>query len=189
MARKAKLLIGLTAFAACQSAAANPIYYDCDTPGAKYSEIKFNQSQPDHRVRGTITPMELRPHDWRPAATVYLESQDKRHTAAVQLVNSEGTILDVAVSVGWNGQITKTVIGQMRNTHSIAFDLYMPSSGQGFAEVGGKRVPLKFSIGPNAKVSVTCSSGHFRFDPLDWDWEQLPGTSPGANNSIPSAPR
>ena len=175
MPLKAKLLIGLAAFVASQAAAAEPIYYDCDTPGGNYSEIKFNQSQSAHRVRGTITPMELRPSaGWLPTATVYVQSQDKRYFASLQLMKN-GKTLDVAVSVGENGQVRKSSLGQIKNKDSISFDLYIPLSGdQAFAEVSGKRVPLGFSLGKNAKVSITCSSGHFRFDPLDWDWQQLP---------------
>jgi hypothetical protein len=175
MALKANYMIGLMVFVLGQAAGAKPIYYDCDTPSGSYSEIRFNQNQTAYRVRGTITAMELRPNaSWRPTATVYVKSQDKRYSADVQLMNNEARTLDLTIGIGENGQYRKTSIGRLRNKGSISFDLYIPTIGQAFAEVSGKKVPLGVNLGTNAQVSITCSSGHFRFDPLDWDWQPLP---------------
>ena len=170
-----KLLIALAILPFGHSAAAEPIYYDCDTPGGKYSEIKVGQADSAHRVRGTITPLALRPaNGWLPTATVFVRSQDKEDFASVQLMGSSGKTLAVTVDVGENGRVRTAEIGRIGVKDGVSFDLYLPASGQAFAEVSGTRIPLGINPGPGATVSVTCSSGHFRFDPLDWDWQPLP---------------
>ena len=155
-----------------QVANTEPIYFDCDTPGGSFSEIKFNQNQSDYRVRGTITPLELNgTARWSPTATVYVMSEDKKYFAAIQLMNNAQKLLYVTVQDAEGGPPREADVGQIKINESVSFDLYLPSSGEAFADVGRRRVPLHVKLGPNAKVSITCSSGHFRFDPLDWNWQ------------------
>jgi hypothetical protein len=158
-----------------QAAAAQPIYYDCDTPGARYSEIKLTQSGADYRVRGMITPMALRPASgWLPTATVYIKSSTANAYIVVQLMNEAGKTLAATVEVGRDGSKRRTNAGQTKVADGVPFDIYLPKGGGGFAELAGKRVPIDADLGPDAKLSITCSSGHFRFDPLDWGWQSLP---------------
>ena len=170
-----KMLIALAALVVSHPAAAEPVYYDCDTPGGKYSEIMLTQAEAAHRVRGTITPMELRAAaDWFPTATVYVQSKDKRDLVSVQLMNRSGKTLAVSVSLVQSGKVRKAELGAIKINQAVAFDIYLPASGEGFVQLAGKKIPVGITLGAGAKVSVTCSSGHFRFDPLDWAWQQLP---------------
>ena len=175
MRSKGKLLIALAASLLGDPAAAEPIYYDCDTPGGKYSEIKFSQADAAHRVRGTITPLELRAAaDWLPTATVYVQSNDKHDLVSVQLMKASGRTLAVSVSIAEKGRVRKAELGAIKINQAVPFDIYLPASGEGFVQLAGKKIPVGITLGAGAKVSVTCSSGHFRFDPLDWAWQQLP---------------
>jgi hypothetical protein len=172
---KWKMLLAVASLSATQAVAAQPIYYDCDTPGAKYSEIKLTQSGSDYRVQGTITPMELRPASgWRPTATVYITSGTSKNYVAVQLMNDTGKTLAAAMELGKDGAKRRADADRARVGAGVSFDIYVPKAGGGFVSLGGKRVPIDVDLGPDAKVSITCSSGHFRFDPLDWSWQPLP---------------
>lgn len=172
MGLASRVLVGFIVAVVGQAGYAEPIEYDCDTPGGNYSEIALNQDGDAHRIRGTITPLELRPtRKWSPAATIYFQSQDERYTAGIQLMNASGKTLDVIVITAEGGQTKKATAGQVRTKDAVPFDLYIPSSGESFAEVLGKRVPLGFSVGANAKLSITCSSGHFSFERLNWGWQ------------------
>ena len=89
-------------------------------------------------------------------------------------MKASGKMFDVSVMTEKDGQTRKDVAGQIRAKDAVSFDLYLPSSGESFAEVLGKRVPLGLNVGANAKLSVTCSSGHFSFENLDWGWQPRP---------------
>ena len=172
MELRRKLLLGMFVAATGSAAHAEPIEFDCDTPGGNYSEITFRQGGTAHRVRAEITPIKLRPSGrWLPAATITVQSQDEQRSAGIQLVNSSGKNLGVVVMADEGGQTKKVEAGQIRAKEGLPFDLYLPSTGSSFVEVLGKRVTLGINVGPNAKVSITCSSGQFRFKDLDWDWQ------------------
>ena len=110
--------------------------------------------------------MELRSTDpWRPAATVFVHSSENKNSAAVRLMNMSGKSLDVAVDVSEGGSKQRTNIGIAKLNSKVPFDIYLPATGDGFADVAGRRVPIKVDVGPKATLSISCSSGHFRFDP------------------------
>ena len=143
-----KRLLALVSALASQSVAAETIYYDCDTPGAKYSAVKLSQSGSNYRVRGTITPMELRSSErWRAAATVFVQSSETKDSAAVRFMNMSGKSLDVVVDVTEGGSKQRTNIGVAKLDGKVSFDIYLPATGEGFADVAGKRVLLRFPSG------------------------------------------
>ena len=51
---------------------------------------------------------------------------------------------------------------------AAAVDLTVPATGEAVATVGAERRSVHIDLGPNAKMSVACSTGEFLFGDLDW---------------------
>lgn len=149
-------------------AIAAPIDYDCDTAAGHFSEISLHQAGPDYRVRGSITPLLRRSHvQYVATATVFIYSADRQRTVAVQIMRGTGSRYEVTTHRVTGGDIGRASLRPVRTGEAVPFELVSTSNGT-FAMVGEQRIDLGPPIGAGARLSITCSTGRFRFSGLDW---------------------
>lgn len=162
---KALLAVGLLACG--QSARAEPIYYDCDAPGGSFSKIEVVQNHSDYRVRGSITPYQVRgTATWLPTANVRIEGQD--NGAGFSISHHDAETFSVSIKLVQEGELREIHLPLTLNLNqSLEFEIVSASDGQSYVSIGG-RLPFQFTIEPGAKIVASCSSGGFKFNQLDW---------------------
>jgi len=151
------------------AAAAAPADYDCDAAPADVFEIaNLDQAGPGYRVRGTITPVQPRSHpDYVATATVYIRSADRRRVAIVQILRGAANRYTVTARRVTQGHSFAAPLAPISTGQSVSFELASTAAGT-YALVSGRRIDLGPPIGAAAHLSVTCSTGRFRFAGLDW---------------------
>lgn len=155
--------------AAGSAAAAAPVNYDCDTGDGNFSELSQVQAGPAYHLRGTITPLRWGAHDrYAPSAQARLENGDRSRSIAVRLVRAPGEPrATFSIEVGSGGSPQTAVLGLVGLNEALPFDVSLAASGDAVVLVGTERRTFHLDLGPNAKVSVVCSTGDFLFGGLD----------------------
>jgi hypothetical protein len=154
-------------FACGQAAIAQPIYYDCDAPGGSFSKIETVQNHTGYRVRGSITPYQLR-HSatWLPTASVRIEGE--RNGAGISVTHRDAEKFSVSIVLEQEGESREIHLPlTLTLNQSLDFEIVSSSDGNGYVSIGGK-LPFQFTIEPGAKIVASCSSGGFKFHQLDW---------------------
>ncbi len=164
------MFIGTVALCTSWSALAAPIRYSCDSAPGFYSEIEQFQPGPQYRIRGSIKPQEARRHSrFVPTATIWLQSDDKKKSAAVQLMNRVGKQFNVTIITKIDGAQLERQVMQVGIEEIVPFDLHFSPSGRSFIRAGTQSFDVAANFGTNARVSITCSTGGFEFPELDWN--------------------
>jgi hypothetical protein len=162
-------------FLATAGAAAPPLSYDCDTNEGSFSQLAQDQPGPAYRVRGTITPLQSRTHErFLPSAQVRLESRDRTHGIAVQLVSlrrDDHFDIVVALGGGTSANRERTPAGTARMNEAVPFDMTVSARGDAVVTVGSERLTFLVDLGPGARLYVICSTGEFDFQNLEWGAE------------------
>lgn len=152
------------------AAAAAPISYDCDTAAGSFSVIEQVQAGPTYHLRGTITPRTWRSdRRWAPSVRIGFGTADDSRRAWITLTRQpDRPGADAGMEVADGGEPGTIALGNVGLNQPIAFDLALSASGDGAVTLGTEHRSFHFNPGPNAKMSVTCSTGEFLFSDLDW---------------------
>lgn len=143
--------------------------FDCDTAAGSFSEIDFSQPGPRYHVSGNVSAKQFRYNGtWIPVANVRIVSADKQSFGGVRLQATTGRGgLELIVQSRVQGRDNSMVVATLRKGELATFSLDV---------VDGKmtiRVADKLFSGPEigagSAVNVTCSSGQFIFQNLNWD--------------------
>lgn len=155
--------------AAQGAAAAAPVAYDCDTGDGHFSELSQVQAGPAYHVRGTITPLRWgADRQYAPSAQARLENGDRSRSIAVRLVRAPGVPrANASIEVEGGGSPQPLVLAWVALNEALPFEISLSASGEGAVLVGTERRTFRLDLGPNAKVSVVCSTGDFLFGELD----------------------
>lgn len=154
---------------------AAPIRYNCDSGAGYFSEIEQFQAGPDYRVQGSFEANLIRLHPkYLPTATIAFESKDKSTHIGVQLMKRHNKKLYDATIVAKIGGERKvwSVTAVDLNT-AVLFSLKVSKSGTATATLAGRTIEVPVSIGPDGRLSITCSTGGFEFHGLDWTAQEV----------------
>ena len=152
------------------SAAAAPLDYDCDTAAGSYSMIDLVQPGPGYRIRGTVTGVQFRKDDrWLPTATIALVSADKSNFVSVQLMRqARDSKMELAANGLLRGERRSAEGGRVGLGEAVPFEI-TSGGGRTVVQFGDKRTIFDFDLGADSRVQVSCSTGQFRFEGLDWE--------------------
>jgi hypothetical protein len=148
-----------------------PAEFACSARGGNYDEITHSGAGQAHRIRGTVMPLRYRVHDRsRPTATVQFRIRQPRGGVGLQLLRRGTTDrFDVTiVTAGSAGGRTSTKIGLLGLNQELAFELSARAGGQVSIQAGDRRVDLPVDVGTSPEISISCSTGAFRFRGLEW---------------------
>ena len=148
--------------------------FDCDTGSGSFSDLDLPQSGPSYHISGSISVKKLRPSsDWYPVANVRLVSGDKRTFGGIRLQIPEASrppelVVQSAVGSGAND----SPAGVLGKGEVAPFSI----------DVIGGKMTIRFGdrafagpdVGTAATIQITCSSGEFLFENLDWAPSQSP---------------
>lgn len=143
--------------------------YDCSSPSGHFSAIDFSQPGPRYRITGSVTVNSYRSTGkWFPVANARLISADKKSLGGIRLqVQYYRGPVELVVQTRSEGKDRSTVIGTIKKAEATAFSLEV-ANGKMIIHVGGKEFEGP-EIGPGGTVHLSCSSGDFLFEHLDWD--------------------
>jgi hypothetical protein len=162
------LFVVAVTFSPCGAHAAS-IKFDCDTAAGAFSEISVPQSGPAYRIAGSVSARKYRVDgQWAPAATVGLMSADGKSSGAIRLQAPTGRgAVELVVQSRKNGKDYGTVVGTLKKEEVATFSLEAVD-GKMTIRTAGKTFDGP-DVGIGASVNVTCSSGEFLFENLDWE--------------------
>ena len=149
-------------------AAPVPLTWDCDTPGARLSELTQVQRGPSYRIGGRVGARELRADArWPSVATILVESADEQDRIMIEVTARSRTDEALALSLRTIHGLDNRVIplGQAPIGEALPFSLVV-ADGKARIEIGGFRREVPAEVGPGATVGAGCSTGSFRFEQL-----------------------
>jgi hypothetical protein len=155
----------------CSTAAgATPIRYDCDTAAGAFSLIDFTQPGPDYRVTGRFSAVKFRNDpQWGPVATVQLVSADQKHAVGIRLRGKNArTPVDLLLQTLDGSGERLAALGTLPVGDWAPFGIEV-AGGKITVRAAGRSLIVDAPIGAGATVKISCSSGEFQFDQLDWD--------------------
>jgi hypothetical protein len=167
--RSLALLITLAMGLSPEVANAAPAKFDCDTAAGKYSEFNLPQLGPNYHLSGRLSAKEYRPdRDWFPVANVRFVSADRRIFGGIRLQIPAGSGRVELVVQSKTGEQPRDIgVAVLRKGDAAAFSLDV-IDGKMTITVGGQGFPGP-DVGAGAAVNLTCSSGEFLFEDVDWD--------------------
>ena len=168
--RNISLAITAVATAIWSSAATGTsVRYNCATAAGFFSSIEFSQPGPRYRITGDVAAKYYRTTGrWLPVANVRLVSADKSDFGGIrlQVQNYRGPV-EVVVQTRVQGKDRSTIVGTIKKAEFAPFSLEVVD-GKMIIHAAGKEFDGP-EIGAGGTVHVSCSSGDFLFENLDWD--------------------
>lgn len=146
--------------------------FDCDTAAGAFSELAFSQPGPTYHISGSLTAKQYRFDDqWIPVANVRIVSADKQTFGGIRLQAPSGSgRLELVVQSKVQGKDYGAVVGSFGKGEAATFSIDVENSKMTI------RVAGKTFAGPDmaagSGVSVTCSSGQFLFEKLNWETQR-----------------
>jgi hypothetical protein len=148
------------------STSATPIRYDCDTAAGSFSMIDFVQPGPDYRVTGRISARAFRAHEYYPVANIQLVSARNLVGLRLRREQANGPIEFVLQSRGQAG-LREAVLAIVEQGDATPF-LVEVVRGVARVEVAGQSRTVDVPISAGATLQISCSTGQFVFEDLDW---------------------
>jgi hypothetical protein len=132
--------------------------------------IDFAQAGPDYLITGRVAAVAFRSHRrWSPVATVRLTSTEDKASVAIRIQRTgAGRPIEAVVETHADGMQQSTNVGSLRLGESAAFKIEVVG-GSARVTMAGQSQELAPIIGRNAKIEISCSTGQFKFEELDWD--------------------
>ena len=145
------------------------VKFDCDTAAASFSEIAFSQPGPRYHVSGNVTAKKYRyDGSWVPVATVRIVSADKQSFGGIRLRAPTGSgDLELIIQSRVHGKEDSTVVATLREGEPATFSLDVVDGKMTIQ--AADRVFSGPELGAGSAVNVTCSSGQFVFQDLEWN--------------------
>lgn len=152
-------------------AAAIPIRYNCDTAAGAVSTIDLAQTGLAHRITGRFSALNFRKHsEWFPVANVRLLSADRKNAVGLRIQRkTPNAPIELVLQTYIGGKEEQhTTLGALGVGDSARFVIEV-TAGKARVQAGGRSIEVNTLIDTSAVVHVSCSSGEFLFEDLDWD--------------------
>lgn len=162
-------LIAVAGLATSAAKPGGPTDFACSARGGFFDEIANVSAGSEHRIRGAVMPQRFWRHSrTRPTATVQLRSSPRRAAIALQFMRrGTGNAVDVLVVMAGPDRQRRWNIGSLRLNDEMSFELSASSTSVHIV-AGARVMDVPIDLGESPEVSVSCSTGEFRFRSLDW---------------------
>jgi hypothetical protein len=140
--------------------------FDCDVPPGKVSEWNGTVPPAMTQVSGRIQLIEAR-HDerWLPSASVRVVQAEEKIGLRLYVTPDAPQVLQVELlRPGSKNQNDRGLLTTVpADTHSVAFTLSATAAGDIRVTIGGKDASLAATHFRAQKISLSCSTGEFKF--------------------------
>lgn len=164
------LIATASAFLLSGAAHAGPINYDCDTPADKFSSLDISTDTTRFIVKGKIAAAVFRAGKYLPVANVHVGAPRGSDGVLLRLMAPSGTAkqAEIIVQTMQGSKPIKRVLGQILLGESLDFSIEVLPNAAVNLTVNGQQMSLKTEFASSSNLTISCSTGEFKFDNLEW---------------------
>lgn len=152
-------------------AAARTLSYDCDTMTDRFSEITTPLAKTGY-ISGVVTPARIVTGERYATTTrVAIEGAGDKSWVGFTLTRAGSTDPDTLIAImviSRAGQDEEITLGAIKLSQAVPFRLSLGKSGAAALELGDWKRTATIDLTLPATGSVSCSTGEFKFDSLDF---------------------
>lgn len=153
-------------------AAGRNLSYDCDTTADRYSEITTALTDAG-QISGVVTPMRMVAGERHlTSARIGIDNPKDGSWIGFWLYRAGSANLDTLTAVmvvSRAGKNDETVLGTVKLAQAIAFRVSLAKGGTASLELGDWKRTVSTELRLPATATVSCSTGEFKFESLDFD--------------------
>jgi hypothetical protein len=153
-------------------AAARNLSYDCDTTADRYSEITTALTGAG-QISGIVTPMRVADGERHlTSARIGIDNPKDGSWVGFWLYRASSASPDTfkaVMVVSRAGKDDETMLGTVKLEQAIPFRVALGEGGAASLELGEWKHTVSTALRIPAMATVSCSTGEFKFESLDFD--------------------
>ena len=164
-------LAAILATGASAPVQAEPMRFACDAPSGRVTGFQIPVDAKRFRIVGTVKPAAFRPHEsFTPTATVELRARGSNNKMVMQLVAPSAQAAGANLTLRQiNGSDDKSSpVGNLAIGKVVNFGIIYNEGGENQFLVGEQVFTSQGSLSGQMELAVSCSTGDFVFEQLDW---------------------
>lgn len=164
------ILFGLASMNLSSAGNATPLEYDCDTPANNFSEIKVPIQTKGFKIKGKISPTKFSRGTFLPVGNVRITGDDKKSSVAIRTIaqSNNAKHADIFVALDISGDTRQGIIDKVKLAESFDFSIQVLSPDSVLTTINNQAIKNELNLVDSAVLSITCSTGEFKFTDIEW---------------------